>query len=327
MAHKAFVRPLLSVLAASLLAFNVQAAPLIVGYQTGVDPSKVPQADGAYEKAIGEKIDWRRFNSGPEVVTALASGDVQIGNLGSSPLAAAASRKLPIVAFIVSAQINSAEALVVRNGSGIVNPQDLVGKTIATPFVSTSHYSLLGALKQWGLEGKVKVVNLQPLQIAAAWKRGDIDGAFVWSPALGEIRKTGKVLTDAAEVGRWGAPTFEVWVARKDYAEKNPDVIAKFAKVTLDSFADYQANKAKWTADSEQVKKIAKLTGSNAEDVPELLAGSEYPDAQAQRSSALLDGGTATAISNTANFLKEQGKVETVLGDYSPYVSAKYINN
>ncbi|MBD8495080.1 taurine ABC transporter substrate-binding protein [Pseudomonas syringae] len=327
MAHKAFVRPLLTVLAASLLTFNVQAAPLIIGYQTGVDPSKVAQADGTYEKAIGETIDWRRFNSGPEVVTALASGDVQIGNLGSSPLAAAASRKVPIVAFIVAAQINSAEALVVRDGSGIVNPQDLVGKTIATPFVSTSHYSLLGALKQWGLEGKVKVVNLQPLQIAAAWKRGDIDGAFVWSPALGEIRKTGKVLTDAAEVGRWGAPTFEVWVARKDYAEKHPQVIAQFAKVTLDAFADYAAHKAQWTADSEQVKKIARLTGSNAQDVPDLLAGSDYPDTQAQRSSALLDGGTATAIHKTASFLKEQGKVETVLSDYSPYVSAQYIKH
>ncbi len=97
------------------------------------------------------------------MVTAIASGDVQIGNLGSSPLAAAAPRNLPIVAFIVSAQINAAEALVVRNGSGIEKPQDLIGKTIATPFVSTSHYSLLGALKHWGLDAsKVKVVNLQP---------------------------------------------------------------------------------------------------------------------------------------------------------------------
>jgi taurine transport system substrate-binding protein len=307
------------------LTFGAQAAELTVGYQTGIDPSKVPQADGQYEKAIGEKIDWRRFNSGPEVVTAIASGDVQIGNLGSSPLAAAASRKLPIVAFIVSAQINSAEALVVRNASGITNPQDLVGKTIATPFVSTSHYSLLGALKHWGLEGKVKVVNLQPAEIAAAWKRGDIDGAFVWSPALGEIRKTGKTLTDAAEVGGWGAPTFEVWVARKDYAEKHPEVIAKFAKVTLDSFADYAANKASWTADSAPVQKIAKLTGSNAADVPELLAGSTYPDAKAQQSGDLLAGGTAKAIEQTASFLKAQGKVESVLPDYSPYVSAKFV--
>ena len=308
------------------VAFAAHAADLTVGYQTGIDPSKVPQADGLYEKTTGQVIDWRRFNSGPEVVAAIASGDVQIGNLGSSPLAAAASRNVPIVTFLVAAQINAAEALVVRNGSGIDKPQDLIGKTIATPFVSTSHYSLLGALKHWGLStSQVKVVNLQPAQIAAAWKRGDIDGAFVWSPALGEIRKNGKTLTDAAQVGQWGAPTFEVWVARKDYAEKNPEVIAQFAKVTLDAFADYAANKATWTAESVPVQKIAKLTGANAADIPELLAGSTFPDAQAQKSSALLDGGTAKAIGETARFLKEQGKVETVLPDYGPYVSAKFI--
>ncbi len=318
-------RRLFAAIALAGFGLSAHAANLTIGYQTGIDPSKVPQADGAYEKAIGEKIDWRRFNSGPEVVTAIASGDVQIGNLGSSPLAAAASRKLPIVAFIVSAQINSAEALVVRNGSGINSPQDLVGKTIATPFVSTSHYSLLGALKHWGLEGKVKVVNLQPAEIAAAWKRGDIDGAFVWSPALGEIRKSGKTLTDAAQVGQWGAPTFEVWVARKDYADKHPEVIAQFAKVTLDSFADYAAHKDAWTPESAPVQKIAKLTGANASDVPELLAGSTFPDAKAQQTTALLDGGTAKAIGQTAEFLKEQGKVESVLPDYSPYVSAKFV--
>ncbi|NMY03432.1 taurine ABC transporter substrate-binding protein [Pseudomonas sp. WS 5059] len=326
MAKRASSSQFVTVLLSLTLSFGVQAANLTIGYQTGIDPSKVPQADGVYEQAIGEKIDWRRFNSGPEVVTAIASGDVQIGNLGSSPLAAAASRNLPIVAFIVSAQINSSEALVVRNGSQIDAPKDLIGKTIATPFVSTSHYSLLGALKHWGLDTtQVKVVNLQPGEIAAAWKRGDIDGAFVWSPALGEIRKTGKTLTDAAEVGQWGAPTFEVWVARKDFAEKHPEVVAKFAKVTLDSFAEYAAHKSEWTADSVPVQKIARLTGANAADIPELLEGSTFPDAQAQRTDALLNGGTAKAIGETAKFLKEQGIVETVLPDYSAYVTGKFI--
>ena len=102
---------LLAVVAATSLQVNA-ADPIVIGYQTGVDPSKVAQADGAYEKAIGEKLDWRRFNSGADVVTALASGDVHIGNLGSSPLAAATSRKLPLVAFLVAAEINAAEALV-----------------------------------------------------------------------------------------------------------------------------------------------------------------------------------------------------------------------
>ena len=322
------VRTLLIALSLAGLSFGAQAADLTIGYITGIDPTKLAQAEGSYDKAIGEKIDWRRFDSGPAVVSALASGDLQIGNLGSSPLAAAASRNVPLVTFIVTAQIKGSEALVVRDGSGINGPQDLIGKTIATPFVSTSHYSLLGALKHWNLTPQqVKVVNLSPAQITAAWKRGDIDGAFTWSPALGEIRKTGKTLTDAAQVGQWGAPTFEVWVARKDFAEKHPDTVAKFAKVTLDAFADYAAHKDSWTVDSEPVQKIAKLTGSNAADIPELLAGSTFPDAQAQQTDALLKGGTAKAIGETAKFLKEQGKVEAVLPDYSAFVTDKFIKD
>ena len=73
------------------------------------------------------------------------------------------------------------------------------------------------------------------------------------------------------------------------------------------------------------MQKIAKLTGANTADVPELLAGSAFPDANAQQTTALLDGGAAKAMGETAKFLKEQGKVETVLPDYSPYVSAKFV--
>ena len=62
---------------------------------------------------------------------AVQAADLTIGNLGSSPLAAADSRNLPIVAFIVSAQINTSEALVVRNGSGIDKPEDLIGNAQA----------------------------------------------------------------------------------------------------------------------------------------------------------------------------------------------------
>lgn len=320
------VRTLLTALSFAAFSVGAQAADVTIGYITGIDPTKLAMAQGSYDKAISQKIDWRRFDAGPAVVAALASGDVQIGNLGSSPLAAATSRQVPLVTFIVTAQIKGSEALVVRNGSGINGPQDLIGKTIATPFVSTSHYSLLGALKHWNLQpNQVKVVNLSPAQITAAWKRGDIDAAFTWSPALGEIRKTGKVLTDAGQVSEWGAPTFEVWVARKDFAEKHPEVVAQFAKVSLDAIADYNAHQAAWTAESESVQKIAKLTGANASDIPELLQGAHFPSAQEQKSAQLLGGGTAKDIAQTALFLKEQGKIESVLPDYSGFVSDHYL--
>jgi taurine transport system substrate-binding protein len=326
MARSSFTRTLITGLMVSGLALSAHAAPLTIGYITGIDPTKLPMSDGTYDKVIGEKIDWRRFDAGPAVVAAIASGDLQIGNLGSSPLAAAASRNVPLVAFIVTSQIKSSEALVVRNGSGISSPQDLIGKTIATPFVSTSHYSLLGALKHWNIDpSKVKVVNLSPAEITAAWKRGDIDGAFTWSPALGEIRKTGKILTDAGEVSTWGSPTFEVWVARKDFAEKHPEIVAGFAKVSLDAIADYTAHKAAWTPESIEVQKIARFTGANAADIPELLEGSHFPTAKEQTSVELLGGGTAKDIAQTAAFLKEQGKIDSVLPDYASYVSAKFI--
>lgn len=63
---RALSRPIVTVCVSALCSLSAQAANLTVGYQTGIDPSKIPQADGVYEKTIGKKIDWCRFNSGVE---------------------------------------------------------------------------------------------------------------------------------------------------------------------------------------------------------------------------------------------------------------------
>ncbi|MCK0195312.1 taurine ABC transporter substrate-binding protein [Ancylobacter sp. 6x-1] len=303
-------------------AFPAYAADLVIGYQTGADPAKVAQADGAYEKATRSSIDWRKFDSGADVIAAIASGAIQIGYVGSSPLAAAASREVPIETIYVAALLGNAEALVVRNGSGIEKPADFKGKKIAVPFVSTGHYSLLAALKHWGVDPKsVEILNLRPPEIAAAFARGDIDAAYVWDPALGKIKETGKVLTSSAEVATWGAPTFDAWIVRKDYAEKHPEIVAEFVRVTASSYADYAKSGAAWTTGSPEVAAIARLTGAKAEEIPELLKGNAYPLLDEQLSDKLLGGGTARALVATAGFLKEQGRIDAVLNDYSAYVS------
>lgn len=314
--------PLLAGLTLSAYA----AEKVTIAYQTTVEPSKVAQADGAYEKATGWNIDWRKFDSGAEVITAVASGDIQIGYVGSSPLAAAASRQLPIETFFIAVQIGASEALVVRDKAGIAKPQDLVGKKVAVPFVSTTHYSLLAALKHWGINPKeVQILNLRPPELAAAWERGDIDAAYVWDPALGKIKASGKVLTDSAQVGKWGAPTFDAWIVRRDFAEKHPKFVQAFTQVTADAYAAYRANPDAWGVKSPQAAKIAKLTGANLDEIPALLIGSSFPLAKEQADAALLGGGTAKAIADTSAFLKEQGKVESVLGDYSGYVNPQFV--
>ncbi|WP_368770949.1 taurine ABC transporter substrate-binding protein [Enterobacter cloacae] len=308
--------------ALALWAFQAQAVDVTVAYQTSAEPAKVAQADNTFAKECGANVDWRKFDSGAAVVRALASGDVQIGNIGSSPLAVAASQQVPIEVFLLASQLGNSEALVVKKN--ITKPEDLIGKRIAVPFISTTHYSLLAALKHWGIKpGQVQIINLQPPAIIAAWQRGDIDGAYVWAPAVNELEKDGTVLTDSEKVGQWGAPTLDVWVVRKDFAEKHPEVVKAFAKSALDAQQPYISNPDAWLKQPANLEKLSRLSGVPQADVPRLVKGNNYltPAQQVQQ----LTGPVNKAIVDTATFLKEQGKVPAVAADYSQYVTDRFV--
>ncbi|MDR3473621.1 MAG: taurine ABC transporter substrate-binding protein [Devosia sp.] len=300
------------------------AVDLRIGWQQIVEPSRVPQAAGDYEKATGANITWSQFGSGADVVAAIASGSIDIGYVGSSPLTAAASQQIPIETIYIVGNIAEAEALAAK---GVEKPEDLVGKKIATPFVSTSHYALLAALKHWNIDPKsLSILNLRPADIGAAWTRGDIDGAYVWDPVLTQIKTTGgKVITDSAEVATWGSPTFDAWIVRKNFADAHPDVVTAFVKVTADAYKAYLDNPAGWSADSDAAKAIAKLTGANAADVPALLKGYVFPSLADEAGPNYLGGATIKAIADTAAFLVEQGKIPAALPDYSPYVTTQFV--
>ncbi|MBD8163741.1 taurine ABC transporter substrate-binding protein [Erwinia persicina] len=316
----------LSILAAalSLAALNVQAVEVTVAYQTSAEPAKVAQADETFAKASGAKVDWRKFDSGSSVIRALASGDVQIGNIGSSPLAVAASQQLPIEVFLLASQLGNSEALVVKKE--IKDPKDLIGKRIAVPFISTTHYSLLASLKHWGIKpGQVQIINLQPPAILAAWQRGDIDGAYVWAPAVNQLEKDGKVLTDSAQVAKWGSPTLDVWVVRKDFARQHPEVVTAFARSALEAQKAYLDNPQQWLKQEDNLSKLSRFSGVPVADVPGLVEGNTYLSAKQQV--AQLNGPVNKAIVDTAQFLKEQGKVPSVATDYSSYVTDRFVKS
>ena len=138
-------------------------------------------------------------------------------------------------------------------------------------------------------------------------------------------KSSGKVLISSGELGKLGAPTFDAWIVRKDFAEKHPEVVRAFAKVTLDAYAAYRKDPQAWLADKANIDKVVKLSGAKAEDIPLLLQGNVFPLAADQATA--LGAPTTQAINQTATFLKEQGKVEAVLPDYAPYVSSQYVTN
>ena len=109
-----------------------------------------------------------------------------------APTAAGLSQQIPYEVVALSDNIGPAEDLVVRTAAGIKTPADLKGKRVAVPFGSTSHFRLLGLLKETGLTQKdVTVLDLKPDAAVAAWIRGDIDAAYSWNPARSKMREAG----------------------------------------------------------------------------------------------------------------------------------------
>ena len=307
-----------------------QSKEVTIAYQQIAGPMIAAMSSGSIEKATGYKIHWRQFESGAKVATAMTSGDVQIGVIGSSPLAAAVSRGVELQLFWILDDINEAEALVVRNGSGIAKPVDLKGKKLGVPFVSTTHFHAMYALEQWGIKpSELQVLNMQPNQIAAAWERGDIDAAFIWDPALGRIKQSGKVLITSGELSRKGKATFDGMAVQKKWGEANAEFMTRFVKALAEADAAFRANPAAWDAASPQVKAIAGKIGGEPKDIAEAVKLYAYPTAEQQASPAWLgggkDGGAAKALKHTADFLKEQKRIDTVAPDYSPFVTSRYV--
>lgn len=302
---------------------------VVVGYQQIVGPFVAAIADGRFDaaaKEAGYKIDWRQFSSGGDISTALASGDVPIGVIGSTGTTAAATRGVNLELFWILDNIGKSEALVARNGSGIEKPEDLKGKKVGVPFVSTSHFHLLvGLEKVWKIDPRqVSILNLKPPQIVAAWQRGDIDAAYVWPPALNELLKNGKVISDSEVIGKASVPTFDGLVADQKWAKANPKFMAAFTKVLASAYADYNANKAAWTQDSAQVKGIVKMIGGDGPGTVEALNLLSFPDAAQQASDEWLGGGAVRALSESAKFLLAQKQIDKALPDYAPFVNASY---
>jgi taurine transport system substrate-binding protein len=325
---KRLIAGLLLALAAALPAWAQKTVTF--AYQDMMNPFRWVQQTGEIEKATGYKINWRQFGGGGDVIRAMASGDVAVGEVGSTGVATAISQGMDVELFWILEDIASAEALVARNGSGVNTIADLKGKKVGTPFVSTSHFQLLYALQKAGLKPTdVQILNMRPPEIAAAWGRGDLDATFIWDPVLSTVKKNGKVLTTSGDICKQGACTFDGLVVSKKFATENPAFMVALVKAIGKADADYRANPKAWTGDAAKAAAVAKWSGGKPEDVADAMALYGFPSLKDQASPAWLgggaDGAAAKALAQQANFLKEQGRLQSVAPDFSKSVTTQWV--
>lgn len=288
-----------------------------IAYQQVPNGDLVVKNLGWLEEAFGDSvtIEWSLFDSGGSVNEAVVAGAVDIGLVGSSPTSRGISTGIEYQVPWIFDVIGKAESLVAKEG--ITTIGDLVGKTVATPFASTAHFSLLAALEDAGVaESDVKIIDAAPDDIFAAWQQGDIDAAYVWNPNLAKlIADGGSVLVTSADLAAKGKTTYDLAIVTNEFAEAYPDAV----KI----WVEQQDRAVKLIRDDPQAaaEAIAVELNISAAEALAQLGDLVFLDASEQTGADYLGGGLATNLFAAAEFNVAQGKIPEAK-DASVYAAA-----
>ncbi|WP_407409689.1 ABC transporter substrate-binding protein [Methanobrevibacter sp.] len=141
----------------------------------------VADAQGLYaDKNITTELV--QFNNGGDLMTAMASGEVDVGYVGIAPVLSSVEKGVPVK--VISSAQTEGSGIVVTSESGITSAADLKGKSIATPGEASIQYVLLSYyLKENNLS--TDDVNISAMKVPSmndALKTKQIDGIITFQP-------------------------------------------------------------------------------------------------------------------------------------------------
>jgi sulfonate transport system substrate-binding protein len=218
-------------IAAFLLAqpVHAQGSPgeLRIGIQKSSALHTLQRANGSLEKKLqplGVTVKWVEFPAGPQLLEGLNVGAVDVGYVGEAPPIFAQAAGAQFVYIGNDPASPQAEAIVVRKDSPLQSVVELKGKKVALNKGSNVHYLLAKLVEKAGLKlTDLQVVYLPPADARAAFESKNVDAWVIWDPFLAAAEKQigARVLAD----GRGVVNNLQYYLAQRDYASKNPQVI------------------------------------------------------------------------------------------------------
>lgn len=289
-------------------------------------PNQFAQANKIYEEELGVKVNWVSFDAGTAMSAAMASGDVDISfSQGVTPflVATAAGQDLQVVDIAVSYSDN--DNCVVRSELEITkdNVEDLKGKKVAVPLGTAAHSGFLAQMAHFGIdEADLTIVDMAPSDSAAAFSQPNTDLAMAcgWGGSLRTMKQHGNPIIEGKEKEAVVGKVFDVTSIPTSFGEENPDLLAKFLKVTADMNAKYAADQ------DSMMEGIAKEAGMDLESTKAVIGTFVFPSVEEQLSAEWMGGGVAEYLTNAAKSLEEGGKI-TALPDYNALVNSSYLES
>ena len=194
----------------------------------------VADAQGKYaEKNITTELV--QFNNGGDLMTAMASGEVDVGYVGIAPVLSSVEKGVPVK--VISSAQTEGSGIVVTKDSGITSAADLKGKSIATPGEASIQYVLLSYyLKENGLS--TDDLNISAMKVPSmndALKTKQIYGIITFQPyvSIAANSSDNEILADSFTI----LPNHPccVVVASDDFIKNHEDTVKDIVAIHKES--------------------------------------------------------------------------------------------
>ncbi|MCG6134672.1 MAG: sulfonate ABC transporter substrate-binding protein [Nostoc sp. LLA-1] len=231
------------------VAFKTQVVRM--GYQSSGD---IVRLKGVLEERLTPldvKVEWAQFPAGPQLMEAMNVGHVDLGSVGETPpiFAQAAGTSLVYVAGR-KPTTGEGSGIIVRGDSPIQSVADLKGKRVVFQRGSASHYLLIKALEEAGLQySDIQPISMPPSEVRAAFIQGKIDAWVTWDPHLTLVQNSvdSRIIRNASGIATQGG----FYMASRPFATENPELV----QIIL-----------------EEIDKLGEWAENNTSEVAQLLA-------------------------------------------------------
>ena len=232
---------LTALMAAFLAGGGAQAQPALAEIKVSYQPAlywALPffvATEKNWWAEVGLKPVFSTFPAGVPQIAAVASKSWDVGGTGSVP-AVLGHVRFGIKTIGITNDESAGNALLVRKDLAdkiIKDPKSMKGQTILLTANSTGDYAVQSCLKKYGLsKSDVTIKNMGQAEIISAVSSNNADLAGLWAPNIYTLEeKAGaKVLCSGKE---GGVVVPGALIARGEYAEQNPENVAKFLAVYL----------------------------------------------------------------------------------------------
>ncbi len=255
--------------AATLAPLWAQSTKIAIGFPPATDflPAYVAKDKGFFDK---HQIDaaMTRLPVVTNIPAAILSDSVQIGMTTVPVLLQAVDGGLDFVIVAGAARHTKAApfiSLMARKDIKIEKPADLAGKKVGVPGINSVIDVML---RKWLINNKVpldqvKVIEAPLPQLPDLLKVGSVDLVAVVEPLRSRVIASDTGYVAAEYFGEVDPDVLvSAWMARGDWAKKNPDAIKNFRAAVDEGLAFIRAN----AAESREIEK--KYLGFNSPRFP-----------------------------------------------------------